>query len=55
MAKRNMSPTKVEMPAQDPKARAKNFEEVTHGYTVEMAKEEAARCLQCKHKPCVDG
>ena len=55
MAKRNMSPVKVEMPAQDPKVRAKNFEEVTHGYTVEMAKEEAARCLQCKHKPCVKG
>ncbi|NLM18631.1 MAG: NADPH-dependent glutamate synthase [Clostridiaceae bacterium] len=55
MAKRNMSPVKVEMPAQDPKVRAKNFEEVTHGYTAEMAKEEAARCLQCKHKPCVAG
>ncbi|HHU53255.1 MAG TPA: NADPH-dependent glutamate synthase [Clostridiaceae bacterium] len=55
MAKRNMSPVKVDMPAQDPKVRAKNFEEVTHGYTAEMAKEEAARCLQCKHKPCVNG
>lgn len=55
MAKRNMSPEKVEMPAQDAKVRARNFEEVTHGYTVEMAKEEAARCLQCKHKPCVNG
>ncbi len=55
MAKRNMSPVKVEMPAQDPKARAKNFEEVTYGYTEEMALEEAARCLQCKHKPCMNG
>ncbi|MGI6580130.1 MAG: NADPH-dependent glutamate synthase [Saccharofermentanales bacterium] len=55
MAKRNMSPVKVDMPAQDPKERAKNFEEVTHGYTAEMAQEEAARCLQCKHKPCVAG
>lgn len=55
MAQRNMSPVKVEMPSQDPKVRAKNFEEVTYGYTVEMAKEEAARCLQCKHRPCMKG
>lgn len=50
-----MSPTKVDMPAQDAKVRAKNFEEVTYGYTPEMAIEEAQRCLQCKHKPCVNG
>lgn len=55
MAKRNMSPVKVDMPAQEGKVRARNFEEVTHGYTIEMAKEEAERCLQCKHKPCVNG
>lgn len=53
--KRNMSPEKVPMPEQDPKVRATNFEEVTLGYTEEMAMEEAARCLQCKHKPCVGG
>lgn len=52
---RNMSPKKVEMPNQDPQLRARNFEEVALGYTLEMAMEEAARCLQCKHKPCVDG
>ncbi|NLM85991.1 MAG: NADPH-dependent glutamate synthase [Clostridiales bacterium] len=52
---RNMSPKKVEMPNQDPQLRARNFEEVALGYTQEMAMEEAARCLQCKHKPCVDG
>ncbi|NLZ71451.1 MAG: NADPH-dependent glutamate synthase [Clostridiaceae bacterium] len=43
------------MPAQDPKVRARNFDEVTHGYTPEMAIEEAKRCLQCKHKPCMKG
>jgi glutamate synthase (NADPH/NADH) small chain len=55
MAKPNMRPDKVEMPAQDPKVRARNFEEVTYGYTEEMAIEEATRCLQCKHRPCVEG
>ena len=51
----NMSPKKVEMPEQDPLVRAGNFEEVTTGYTKEMAMEEAERCLNCKHKPCVAG
>lgn len=51
----NMSLKKVEMPEQDPNVRNKNFLEVALGYTEEMAKEEAQRCLQCKHKPCVQG
>lgn len=55
MSTRNMSPVKVDMPSQEPLIRAKNFKEVTHGYTEEMALEEAARCLQCKHKPCIQG
>jgi len=50
-----MSPKKVPMPEQDPNVRNKNFLEVALGYTEEMAKEEAQRCLQCKHKPCVQG
>ena len=52
---RNMSMTKVVMPEQDPNIRNKNFTEVALGYTKEMAMEEAARCLNCKHKPCMDG
>ena len=36
----NMAPNKVTMPEQDPKVRARNFEEVTLGYTKEMAMEE---------------
>lgn len=52
---RNMSMTKVVMPEQDPNVRNKNFSEVALGYTKEMAMEEAARCLNCKHKPCMDG
>lgn len=52
---RNMSLTKVPMPAQDPNVRNKNFEEVTLGYTPEMAMEEAGRCLHCPKMPCVSG
>ncbi len=51
----NMSLEKVKMPEQDPKVRARNFKEVSLGYTKEMAIEEAQRCLNCKHKPCVSG
>lgn len=51
----NMSLEKIKMPEQDPKVRARNFKEVTLGYTKEMAMEEANRCLNCKNKPCVAG
>lgn len=51
----NMSPKKVEMPEQKPEVRNKNFLEVSTGYTEEMAIEEAQRCLNCKHKPCMSG
>ena len=49
----NMSPQKCPMPHQLPEVRNKNFDEVALGYTEEMAIEEAGRCLNCKHKPCV--
>ncbi|MBR1865696.1 MAG: NADPH-dependent glutamate synthase, partial [Lachnospiraceae bacterium] len=52
---KNMSMTKVAMPEQEPNVRNKNFSEVALGYTEEMAVEEAARCLNCKHKPCMTG
>lgn len=55
MAKINTSLVKVPMPEQDALVRNSNFSEVTTGYTEEMALEEAARCLHCKHKPCVNG
>ena len=51
----NMSMVKTAMPEQQPDVRNKNFKEVSLGYTREMAMEEAARCLHCKHKPCVSG
>ena len=43
------------MPEQDPQVRAKNFSEVTLGYTQELAQAEAGRCLQCKTAPCRKG
>ncbi|MDP4179914.1 MAG: NADPH-dependent glutamate synthase [Bacillota bacterium] len=51
----NMSLNKVKIPEQDPNIRNKNFLEVALGYTKEMAIEEAQRCLNCKHRPCVSG
>ena len=51
----NMSLKKNEMPAQDPKIRSGNFDEVALGYTKEAAVDEAKRCLNCKNKPCVSG
>lgn len=52
-----MSPVmkKHPMPEQDPKVRAKNFSEVSLGYSAEDAKAEADRCLQCKTSPCRQG
>ncbi len=55
MAKANMSLTRNPMPTQDPIVRARNFNEVATGYTEEMAIDEAMRCLNCKHMPCVEG
>jgi len=43
------------MPEQDPIARGENFDEVALGYTEELARKEAERCLQCAKPHCVDG
>lgn len=51
----NMSLKKNKMPVQDPTKRKDNFLEVALGYTKEQAIDEAKRCLNCKHKPCVSG
>ena len=51
----NMTLTKTPMPEQDPKVRARNFKEVSLGYTAEMAMEEAGRCLKCRNPKCVTG
>ena len=51
----DMSLKKHEMPTQDPKVRAKNFDEVALGYDYETAVNEAQRCLNCKKPLCVQG
>ncbi len=38
---------------QDPAARARNFEEVSYGFTPEEARLEASRCIQCKKPFCI--
>ena len=48
----NLSMKKNEMPEQDAAVRAGNFDEVALGYSEEQAKDEAARCLDCKNAPC---
>jgi len=51
----SLSLTRNPMPEQEPSVRAKNFNEVTLGYTPELAQAEAERCLQCKTAPCRKG
>jgi glutamate synthase (NADPH/NADH) small chain len=43
------------MPEQEPKVRARNFEEVPFGYSPEIAMREASRCIQCKNPSCRAG
>jgi len=45
---------RLEAREQDPKVRAKNFEEVCYGFTMEEAQLEASRCIQCKKPKCVE-
>ncbi len=51
----NMRPKKNPMPTQDPKVRARNFDEVALGYDEETAIDEAKRCLNCRNPSCVQG
>ena len=53
--KEKMAIPPQEMPQQDPRERAHNMNEVALGYTAEMAKTEASRCLNCPTKPCMQG
>jgi len=43
------------MPEQKPEIRKRNFEEVPHGYTEDLAVKEAERCLECKKPSCMSG
>jgi glutamate synthase (NADPH/NADH) small chain len=53
--KEKMAIPPQEMPVQPPKKRAHLMSEVALGYSEEQARTEAARCLGCKNKPCVEG
>lgn len=43
------------IPEQDPAVRAHNFDEVTVGFDLNLARDEASRCLRCAAAPCTKG
>jgi len=51
----NLKINRQEMPRQSPEERRNNYNEVALGYTEEMAKTEASRCINCPKRPCVSG
>lgn len=53
--KERMQIPRQPMPEQDAKQRSGNFLEVNLGFTEELAKLEAERCLQCPKPKCVEG
>ena len=53
--KEKMAIAPQEMPSQEPGVRAHNMDEVALGYSEEMAKTEASRCLGCPSSPCRAG
>jgi glutamate synthase (NADPH) small chain len=55
LAKERMKIPRQDMPVQEADVRAGNFEEVALGFTLELARMEAERCLQCARPQCVDG
>jgi glutamate synthase (NADPH) small chain len=53
--KERMKIPRQAMPEQDPSLRRNNFNEVNLGFTEELAKMEALRCIQCPKPTCVEG
>ena len=51
----NMQQTKTPVTEQAPDVRNKNWKEVSLGYTLDEAINEATRCLNCKKPLCVEG
>ncbi len=47
--------TRIPIQEQEARVRAKNFDEVCYGYTLEEAMQEAQRCLECKNARCITG
>ena len=52
---RTIPQERTPMREQDPQVRAKNFEEVACGYSLEDALRESERCLMCPDEPCIAG
>ena len=52
---RTIPQQRTAMREQDPRVRAKNFAEVSCGYSLEDAQREAERCLLCPDQPCIAG
>jgi glutamate synthase (NADPH/NADH) small chain len=53
--KERMQIPRQTMPAQEPEVRRGNFNEVALGFTWELARLEAERCLQCAKPKCIEG
>lgn len=53
--KERMAIPRQSMPEQDAKERGHNFNEVNLGFTEELARMEAERCLQCPKPVCISG
>lgn len=47
-----LNPKRVPHRQRDPKTRTRTYDEAILGYTQEQAREEAARCINCRTKPC---
>jgi glutamate synthase (NADPH/NADH) small chain len=53
--KERMQIHRQDMPTQTAEDRVQNFNEVALGFTLELARLEAERCLQCKEPKCMEG
>ncbi len=53
--KERLAIDRVRMPELDASVRSRNFAEVNLGLGPEEAVREAKRCIQCRHRPCVEG
>jgi len=53
--KKKLRPDRIAVRERAPEERVKDFREVPLGYTVNQAKDEAGRCLNCKNRPCKSG
>lgn len=53
--KDRMKQPRNHMPLNAPEKRVQNWDEVPIGFTLEQARNEASRCIQCKKPDCVNG